>query len=260
LGDRLPFQIPPGGHTLKIRLVLAGLTFLSGTLAAQSTDELLSKYLAATGGAEKLKAIQTLRRSGKYIGGGGFEAPIVSLSKRPGFTRFEFTTQGLTGVSAFDGKDGWKIEPWGGKKDAESMSDEELKGMKEDADFDGPLVDPAGKGIVIEFLGREPVEGSDAYKLKVVLPSKDYFFYYLDAECYLPIKEEAHRFVRGEERVTEYTVSDYKKVGGIYYPFYFEANAKGSADKSKTVYTTIEPNVPLSDSLFTRPPVPGGGH
>jgi len=233
---------------------------LSGTLAAQTTDDLLSKYLASSGGAEKLKAIHTLRRSGRFFGGGGFEAPFVTINKRPLSTRSEFTTQGLTGISAYDGKEGWKIEPWGGKKDPESMSEEELKGIVEDADFDGPLVDPASKGILVESLGLEAIEGSDAYKLKVILPSKDYFFYYLDTECFLPIKFEAHRFVRGEERVTECTLSDYKKINGVYYPFYVESNARGSADKSKTVFSSIEPNVALPDSLFTRPALPGGGH
>jgi len=28
----------------------------------------------------------------------------------------EFTTQGLTGINAYDGAVGWKIDPWGGKK------------------------------------------------------------------------------------------------------------------------------------------------
>jgi hypothetical protein len=249
-----------GGHTRNIFLAFLGLAIMAGTLTAQTTEELLSKYAAAVGGADKLKAITTLRRTGRFIGGGGFEAPVVSLNKRPRLCRSEFTTQGLTGISAYDGKEGWKIEPWGGKKDPEPMSEEELKNILDDADFDGPLVDSKAKGITVESLGSEPVEGSDAFKLKVTLPSNDVTYYYLDTECYLPIKYEIHRFVRGEERVYEYTVSDYKRVNGVYYPFYFEGNAKGSADKSKTVYTTIEANVPVADSLFTRPPLPAERH
>jgi hypothetical protein len=253
-----PFR--SGGHTRNTFLALLGLTLAAGTLAAQTTDELLSKYLAAAGGAEKMKALSSLRRTGRFIGGGGFEAPLVTLNKRPNLTRTEFTTQGLTGVSAYDGKEGWKIEPWGGKKDPESMSEEELKSIMEDADFDGPLVDSKSKGITVESLGVEPVEGSDAFKLKVTLPSKDVTYYFLDAECYLPIKMEIHRFVRGEEHVYEYTLSDYKRVEGVYLPFYTEGNAQGSADKSKTVYTRIEANVPMAESLFTRPPNPADHH
>lgn len=233
---------------------------MAGTLAAQTTDELLSKYAAAAGGTDKLKAISTLKRTGRFIGGGGFEAPLMSLNKRPNLCRSEFTTQGLTGVSAYDGKQGWKIEPWGGKKDPESMSDEELKSIMEDADFDGPLVDSKSKGITVESLGNEAVEGSDAYKLKVTLPSRDVTYYYLDPECYLPIKMEIHRFVRGEEHVYEYTLSDYKRVNGVYLPFYLEGNSKGSADKSKTVYSTIEANIPVADSLFIRPAPPADHH
>jgi hypothetical protein len=170
------------------------------------------------------------------------------------------TTQGLTGITAFDGVTGWKIEPWGGKKDPEPLSDQELRSIQEDADFDGPLVDCAKKGILVESQGIEAVEGTDAYKLKVILPSKDVHYYYLDAEYYLPIKYEIHRMVRGEEHVYEVTLSDYKKVAGVYFPFFVEVNAKGSSDKSKEVYTTIEPNVPLPDSLFASPLPPRDRH
>ncbi len=68
----------------------------------------------------------------------------------------------MTGVTAYDGKAGWKIEPWQGKKDAEPLGEDELKAIVEDSDFDGPLVDCKAKGNKVEFDGMEPVEGTDA--------------------------------------------------------------------------------------------------
>ncbi len=70
---------------------------------------------------EKIQAVKSLRRVGKFSGGGGFEAVLVEENRRPNLVRQEFVIQGMTGVTAYDGKTGWKIEPWGGKKDAEAL-------------------------------------------------------------------------------------------------------------------------------------------
>ena len=67
-------------------------------------------------------------------------AKIVLRGKTPNLVRQEFIIQGMTGVYAYDGKNGWKIEPWNGKKDAEAVGEEDLKGLIEDSDLDGPLV------------------------------------------------------------------------------------------------------------------------
>src|SRR5436190_2184701 len=113
---------------------------------AQSADSLIAKYIQACGGMERMQALQTLRRSGKYIGGGGFEAAIVQENKRPNAVRQEFSIQGMTGINAYDGHDGWKIEPWQGKRDPESLGEDEMHGILDDADFDGPLINYQAKG------------------------------------------------------------------------------------------------------------------
>ena len=110
--------------------VLAVLALASATqLRAQSVDEIIAKYQQRIGGADKIQAIQSIRRTGKYYGGGGFEAEVKYESKRPNKIREEFTFGGMTGVNAWDGKGGWKIEPWQGKKDPESLSEDEIKGI-----------------------------------------------------------------------------------------------------------------------------------
>src|SRR5205085_3275608 len=106
------------------------LTILAATsLSAQTADEIISKYIQTVGGMEKIQAVKTLRRTGKFTGGGGFEAVVVSENKRPDMVRNEFMLQEMTGINAYDGKTGWKIEPWGGKKDPEKLGEEEMKGI-----------------------------------------------------------------------------------------------------------------------------------
>src|SRR3989442_14108222 len=98
-------------------LTVAALALCAAPLSAQSADSLIAKYIQASGGTARIQALQTLRRTGKYTGGGGFEAVVVQENKRPGSVREEVSIQGMTGINAYDGKNAWEIEPWQGKGD-----------------------------------------------------------------------------------------------------------------------------------------------
>jgi len=236
-------------------LALTAFALCLPPLPAQSVDSLIAKYIQASGGLARIQAIQTLRRTGKFTGGGGFEAVIVQENKRPGSVREEFSIQGMTGINAYDGRDGWKIQPWNGKRDPESLGEDEMHGILDDADFDGPLVNYQAKGNRVEYQGVEQIEGSDAYKLKVTRPNADVSFYYLDTEYYVPIRIDTQRMIRGAPQEFETSLGDYKQVAGVYLPFSSESGPKGSssADRSKVTYAKIEANVPLADMRFVRP-------
>ena len=247
---------------IRPKLSFACLALMTAPMLAQtpaatpSADEIVAKYVKTIGGMDKIDAIKTLKKTGKFTGGGGFEAKVVEESKRPDLVRQEFFLQGMVGITAYDGKQGWKIEPWQGKKDVEPLGEEELKQVIEDSDFDGPLVRYKEKGNTVELAGTEPVEGTDAYKLKVTSKAGDVRYYFMDTDYFVPIKIETKRMVRGAERESETSLGDYKEVAGVYMPHSFESGAKGSANRSKVVYDKVEANTPLDDSLF-HPPTPG---
>src|ERR687884_486427 len=136
-------------------LGLASLGLFALPASAQTADEIIAKYIKTVGGMEKIQAVRSLRRTGKFTGGGGFEAKVVQENKRPNKVREEFSIQGMTGINAYDGKTGWKIEPWQGKKDPEALSEEEMRSIVEDADFDDPLVNYAAKGNKVELVGTD---------------------------------------------------------------------------------------------------------
>jgi hypothetical protein len=240
----------------KILPGIIGLALLAMPVSAQTAEEIIAKYIKTIGGSEKIEAIKTLRRTGKFTGGGGFEAVVIQENKRPEMRRQEFTIQGMTGVNAYDGKTGWKIEPWQGKKDAEPLGEDELKGMQENADFDGPLVKYQEKGNKVEFVGAEPVEGTDAFKLKVTLKNGDVRYYFMDTDYYVPIKIESKVMVRGAEREFETSLGDYKEVAGVYLPHSIESGVKGSPNKSQITFEKIEANLALDDSRFKQPTGP----
>jgi outer membrane lipoprotein-sorting protein len=221
--------------------------------SAQTLDEILAKNLQARGGADKLKAVQTIRLTGTMTVGPGMEAPFVVEQKRPNLVRTDFTIQGMTGSQAYDGKTGWQIMPFGGRKDAEPMPEDQLKQVEEQADFDGPLVDYKVKGHKVELIGKEKVEGSDAWKLKVTLKNGDTRYLYLDADQYLEIRTEGKTTVRGTEIESQSTIGDYKEVNGIMIPFAVEQGAKGSPQKMKMTIQKAELNVPIDGARFKMP-------
>ncbi len=222
---------------------------------AQTVDEIIAKHVAARGGMDKLKAVQTAKMRGKLTVGPGMEAPVILMFKRPMEIRMEFTLQGMTGINAYDGKTGWQIMPFQGKKDAEAMSADDLKEIEENADIDGPLVDYKAKGSTVALLGKSDLEGTSVYKVKVTRKNGDVTTLYLDADSYLEVKEEGTRNIRGSAVDTDTVVGDYKPEGGIMFPHSFDSGMKGHPERQKITIETIELNPPVEDAVFKMPMV-----
>jgi len=140
-------------------------------------------------------------------------------------------------------------------KAPEPMSAEDLKDMEEQADLDGSLVDWKAKGHTVELMGKEKVEGSDAYKLKLTLKNGDTRYVYIDVDSYLELKTDAKRTIRGSEVETESVASDYKEVGGLILPHTITQGPKGSPQKQTITVDKIELDVPLDDARFKMPEV-----
>src|SRR5438105_6111727 len=106
-----------------------------------TVDELVAKNVAAKGGADTLRALQSVRFTGKMlINEGQIQIAYVETKKRPGDVRSEATLQGMTAIEAYDGEQGWRISPFQGRKDPEKMSADDTKALMEEADIDGPWV------------------------------------------------------------------------------------------------------------------------
>jgi outer membrane lipoprotein-sorting protein len=225
----------------------------AASTAAPTADELIEKNIQAKGGREKIKAIKALRMTGSMDIGQGAKAPFTIEMKRPHKMRLEFVVQGMTGIQAYDGSAGWMVMPFMGKKEPEAMSGDDLKGMEEQADFEGPLFDYKAKGNQVEYLGKENVDGTPAYKLKVTKKSGDISYVYLDADAYLEIKEEGKRNFRGQEVEFVSTSGDYKTVEGIVFPFSLGTKPKGAPSGQVITIEKIEVNPSLEDTRFGQP-------
>jgi len=240
-----------------LRKLLIVIAFIPA-LAAQTAEELVERNLKAKGGVDKIKAIQTLRLSGK-MQQGSFTAEIGRDAMAPDKVRQTFTVLGMTAIQAYDGTTGWKISPFEGRKDPELLGEEELRSIIEEADFYGPLVDYRAKGNTIEYLGHGTVDGDDAFRLKVTLKNGDIYYYYLDPETFLEVRVERIQFVGGAVREIFSEPGSYKLVSGVYFPFSLETGSKQNpGEPTKITLEKMEANVPLDSKEFQMPSVPSG--
>jgi hypothetical protein len=222
--------------------------------AKETVDTLVAKNTEAKGGAQALAAVTSLRLQGKMlVNNGRLELGYVQIKKRPGEVREETTLQGMTQIDAYDGTQGWKISPFGGRKDPEKVSVDDAKALVEDAEIDGPLIDWKAKGSTVEYLGTEDVDGTLAHKLRVVRKNGDINYVYLDPDHFLEIRIVTQRLENGAKVENETDLGDYEKINGVFFPFSLEGGPKGTTDKQKIVVEKAEANTPIDESIFKFP-------
>jgi len=246
---------------MKIRFatLLASAALMAPALRSQelkefTVDALVAKNIEAKGGIDALRAVQALQLKGKMlVNQGQIEFAFTQTKKRPGQVRSELSLQGMTMVQAYDGKEGWKISPFSGRKDPEKMSTDDAKSLVEDAEIDGMLVDWRAKGNTVEYLGPEDVDGTLAHKLKVVRPNGDVSYVYLDPDYFLEIRILTQRIEQGAQVEVETDLGDYEKVAGVFFPFAIEAGPKGATDKQKIILEKAEANPTVDDNQFKFP-------
>ena len=237
-------------HYGTLLLAVFGLSLFA---ASQTADELVQKNIEAKGGLEKIKAIKTVRVTGRLVAGGGFTGIVGQENMRPNLVRETFSLQGMTQVQAYDGATGWQIQPFGGRKDPQLMGDDDMRDLLIDADFDGPLVDYKEKGNSVEYLGHDIVDGDDALRLKVTLKNGDIIYYFFDPDTFLEIRKEVQQNIRGSIRESVTDLGSYKPVAGVMYPFSISEGSKANPAESTVTVEKIEVNVPMDQTDFALP-------
>jgi hypothetical protein len=238
---------------IKVLLSLLFVFSISGKIFSQDADEIVNKYVNAIGGLDKIQAIKTIKLTGK-VTAGGMDIPFSQICKRPQMVLMESTVQGMTMKQAYDGTQGWMINPFMGKKDPDLMSKDAEKTIKRNADFEGQLINYKDKGSKIELIGKEDLEGSQVYNIKLTDKNNDLTNFYIDADSYLLVKQNDKIKFDTKEISAESILSNYKQVNGVMFPYSIESkspdNPMGSA---KIVVDSIETNLTVDDSIFKMP-------
>ncbi|KVL34306.1 hypothetical protein WS97_15610 [Burkholderia territorii] len=218
-------------------------------------DQIVEKNVAARGGLDAWRKIRTMVWFGHVDSANApvQGMPFVLALKRPNKTRFEITVMSQKAVRMFDGREGWKQGANGGSASMRPYTIDEARSASDEQVIDGPLIDHGAKGIGITLDGIDQIDGHDAYRLALKLPSGALRHVWIDSRTFLDVKLD--REVRGPHGpvTVEARYGDYRRVGELQIPFRVESGAPSTAHKDVLVIDKISLNPPLDDAIFTRP-------
>ncbi len=238
-----------------------------------SAEEIVNRNVAARGGLQAWRAVQTISESGKLGAGGDqrgevlpqptappgshakpmqipsssrlakeAELPFVMEMERPRKVRFELQFEGKTAIQVYDGTNGWKVRPYLNRLEVEPFTDEELKTASTQADLDGPLVDYVAKGSHVELAGMENLNNRSNYKLKVTTRAGKVQHVWIDAETFLETKVEGQpRRLDGQMHPVEIYYRDYRPVNGLQIPFVLETHVLPLEEPGKGIKSISYP-------------------
>lgn len=130
--------------------------------------------------------------------------------------RSESSVMGNSMIQVVNGTTGWMLRPtmMQGTGEPEDMPADQLKQQMGQLDPFGPLVNYKEKGNKVDLVGKEKVDGKDAYHLKVTTKEGQTVDEYIDASTYLVSKVKM--VMNGQEG--EMGFSDYKDVEALSFP------------------------------------------
>lgn len=231
-----------------------------GATNAQTVDEILAKYFENTGGLDNWKKLQGLKMSAK-VNQGGMEIPLTIVQLKDGRQATSISFQGKEiKQGVYDGSVLWNTNFMTMK--AEKADAEALEIFKSNlGDFPDPFLNYKERGYKAELLGKETIDGTEAYKVKLTKkpitvdgkPTDNITFYYFDAENYVPIMTESEVKVGPNKGVVAQSkMSDYQDVNGFLFPFSLAEGAKGGQMQAITI-TAIEVNPKVDEASFKFP-------
>lgn len=231
-------------------LITAMLLATGGTLMSQTLDEVLASHFSASGQDSLLK-VNSQKVIGKMIQG-GFEIPFVQYAKRPGKVRLEATFQDLTLIQTFNGTEGWIINPFAGVTTPQPMTEDQLRNIKYQADTDGMLWNWKEKGYQVTLEGKEDMEGTSCYNVKLVTEPGDIFTFYIDADSYILLRQNSKMMVMGNQSESDAYYSNYFVLNGMAIPGKVESKMNGQLVMT-LVFDKVEFNQELEDTMFDKP-------
>ena len=212
---------------------------------AQSLDEIINKNIDALGGKEKIITLSTALMTGTFTPPGSAAINIITTKKHTVGSRIDIEANGTNNYQIITPANGWIYTPVQGDKEPRPLMDDQFKAGQVQLDLHGPFVNYKEKGNVIEMAGKDTVNGTVCYKLKVTSPNTNVTVYSIDSKSYFIVKASTKMFQFGalEDVVTTY--SDYKKNAD---GFWFACT--NVSPRGETHYDKIETNVPIDVNIF----------
>lgn len=222
------------------------------TYAGPSPDQLLDKYVQASGGAAAIDKVSSRVMKGT-IEFGGHSLPIDIYAKEPDMRiSFAHMPEG-DNVTAFNGHEGWLAAP---KRPAREMRGSDIDGASIDADLH--LATHLKQMFSdMKAQGPEKIGDHETYKVVGRREGKPPIELYFDQQSGLLV-----RLVRfGETALgrlpTQIDYASYKDLDGVKIPYQW--TLARPAGRFTITVNEAEQNVPVDDAKFAKPAAPAEG-
>jgi outer membrane lipoprotein-sorting protein len=218
---------------------------------AVTVDDVIARNLAARGGAEKLRSLNSVKITA-VVTAQGMELPMTSWAMRPNRLRRDTKFQDQNIVMAFDGKTVWNINPMTGSTAPQEVTGPQADLTRDEATFDPLFLTYKERGHTIELVGTETVDGTEAYHLKVTKKNGSIEHYYLNAATALEMRTVSTLERNGMTAEVTTDLGDYQTVDGMQVAFSMKQSMRGNL-VAQVKLQKVEFNVPIEDDLFRMP-------
>jgi hypothetical protein len=224
----------------------------SQAAGAPTVDQVLDKYLAAIGGAQRLATLTSLVAKGTDLGYGDAEpAPLQVFARSPNQFSEVVNTGNGPRVRTFDGRAGWMTVP-----DAYTplpkrvLTGAELEGAR----LDGVLLFPARiKQALTNWRGAYPaaIGDTDVNVIQGTMANGFPVKLYFDEASGLLVRQIRYIDTPIGRATWQLEYADYRDVAGVKIPF--KRTLLWQSGKQETEFSDIQPNVAVDASRFARP-------
>ena len=239
----------------KIAFFLAFVAVSAVSLHAQAVpnvDTVIAKYVKTIGGADKWKAIESIKQTG-FVVVQGMNIPFTAIQARPNLSYSEGEFQGNKFIDAYDGTVAWTQNPFAGAaKPTKKDEDATKEAAKEQ--FEDELIDCKAKGHTVEIApATEDKEGTKCFKITMKRKQGDEKVFYIDAENYVTVSVTSY-VASGEMKgkAVETVMSDYKSVDGVMVPHTIEQKMDGQTGMTIKA-DKVELNSKIDKAIFSLP-------
>ncbi len=216
---------------------------------AQSLERVLALHFEASG-QELLNDVTTVRSAGRAVQM-GMEMPFIQIQQRPDKMYLEIDVQGMKLIQAFDGKEGWSVEPWI-SDEPRRISGPELDNLGRMAVIDSDLVDWHEKGYQLSFAGKEGSAGEEAFIIELEKEEDIVYRYFIDTDTYLLNKIVTFSDYGGNVVEGETILGRYADIDGIQVPLMTEIRYGGQTQMTNYI-DKVEFDVYIDEATFSLP-------
>ena len=238
--------------TIKLFALFIIAFLFAGNINGQTADQIISKYIDAIGGKDKLTHITSV-----YI-----ESTIDVMGMQGNMTMTTLNGKGMKQeinimdnviTSCFTDKGGWGLNPMTGSTTPEAMSDVQYNSGKDQIYVGGPFINLSEKGYKAELLGTENVANVNAFKINISSPDSTSSTYYFDPATGYLIQSITQSEMQGQMVDNVITYSEYKENDGYFTPYKMDMSMAGGQFTMMLAVTKVELNKPVDEAIFVKP-------